>query len=213
MESKIVYYEKLSPNFKLMEHYRSRIQEMEKKSSYGEKVASKWSEILYKFLTKENYPVNHPIGQETFSLYAEYPAGVFEYALDIDGAAVLIKEKDIKPVKFSPARIIDSVDKGNINKDPDRIKPNHKNPVMVLQSNYLTDNRPYCINGNHRIFEAYRNNYEQIEVFVFNELEFIPFFYDALSKATYFFEIDYYNVIYNKKHFIDNEESAFADKL
>lgn len=60
---------------------------------------------------------------------------------------------------------------------------------MVLQSQYLTDSNPYCINGNHRIFEAYQNNEELIEVYLFKDLEFVPLFYDALSKAIYFLKL------------------------
>ncbi|GAE33298.1 hypothetical protein [Halalkalibacter akibai] len=209
MESKIEVYEKKSQYFSPNKHFISRIQEMEKKSVYGAKVAQKWTEILNKSLNSETYPVNHPIGQETFSLYAEYPTGVFEYALDIDGATSLIKERCIKPVQFTPSNIIDAVDQGNINKDPNRIKPNHKNPVIVLQSRYLTDNKPYCINGNHRIFEAYRNNDTQIDVFLFKDLEFVPFFYDILSKATYFFEIDYKYVVSDERY-IQSKKGAFV---
>lgn len=210
LESKIVIYEKESQNFNPFIHFNSRIQKMKEKSSYGAEVASKWTEILNESLISTNYPVIHPIGRETFSLYTEFPTGIFEYAFDIDAATSLIKEKNIKPVNFSPSNIIDSVDQDNINKDPNRIKPNHKNPVMVLQSQYLTDDRPYCINGNHRIFEAYRNNVEQIEVFIFKDLEFVRFFYDVLSKATYLFEIDYNNVISNNRYFLQSEKGAFA---
>ncbi|MGE7935089.1 hypothetical protein [Viridibacillus arvi] len=186
---------------------------MRKESSYGAEVASKWADILNQNLGDETYPVIHPIGQETFSLYAEFTTGVFEYALDIDGATTFIKEKKIKPIKTSPSNIIEAVDQGNINKDPNRIKPNHKNPVMVLQSRYLTNNKPYCINGNHRIFEAYRNNDEQIEVYVFKDLEFVPFFYDVLSKVTYFLEIDYHNVVNDKRYLLHNDNGAFANEF
>ena len=86
------------------------------------------------------------------------------------------------------SEIIASVDEGNINTDTSKIKTNHKNPVMVLQSQYLTDNNLYCINGNHRIFEAYRNNEKQIEVYLFKDLEFDTFFYDVLSKAYTFWK-------------------------
>jgi hypothetical protein len=213
LESKIGIYEKKSQNFKPFNHFIFRIEEMEKKSSFGAEVASKWNDILNQSLISKTYPVVHPIGRETFSLYVEFPTGVFEFALDIDGATSLIKEKSIKSVKISPSYIIESVDQGNINKDPNRIKPNHKNPVMVIQSEYLTNNRPYCINGNHRIFEGYRNNDEQIEVFVFKDLEFVPFFYDVLSKATYFFEIDYNNVISDNRCFIQSEKGAFAYEM
>ncbi|MBT2641463.1 hypothetical protein J7I80_04430 [Bacillus sp. ISL-41] len=192
---KIEIYEKESRDFKPFTHFHSRIQEMKNKSGYGNEVARKWTEIVNGNLISETYPVIHPIGKETFSLYAEFPTGVFEYTLDIDGATALIKDKRNKPVNFSPKNIIESVDPGNINKDPNRIKPNHKNPVMVLQSRYLTDNKPYCINGNHRIFKAYRNNDPLIEVFIFKELEFVPFFYDVLSKALYYFEMDYVNIM------------------
>lgn len=185
---------------------------MQNKSRYGAQVASKWAEILNKSLISKQYPVVHPIGQETFSLYVEYPTGVFEYAFDIDGATSLIKEKAIQPITISPSNIIASVDQGNINIDPSRIKPNHKNPVMVLQSQYLTDSNPYCINGNHRIFEAYQNNEELIEVYLFKDLEFVPLFYDALSKAIYFFEIDYNNVVRNEKY-IHSEKGAFANEF
>lgn len=195
MESKIEFYEKTYKNFNPYQHFISRIQEMEQKSSYGAEVAVKWLEFLKETRIHESYPVIHPIGQETFSLFAEFPTGVFEYALDIDGATALIKAKGIQPVSFSPSKIIEAVDQGNINKDPNRIKPNHKNPIMVLQSKYLTNDKPYCINGNHRIYEAYQSNDEQIEVFVFRDKEFTPFFYDALSEAIYFLEIDYNNVI------------------
>src|SRR5690625_2988707 len=186
---------------------------MEKKSSYGAEVASKWADILNQALVHKTYPVVHPIGQETFSLYAKFPTGVFEYALDIDDATSLIKEKSIKPEKFSPSSIIDSVEPGNINTDLTGIKPNHKNPVMLLQSHYLTGNRPYCINGNHRIFEAYQNNNEQIEVYVFKDLEFVPFFYDDLSKATYYLEIDYFNVVNDKRYLLHREKGTFADEF
>ncbi|GAA0458381.1 hypothetical protein [Alkalibacillus silvisoli] len=209
MESKIEIYETESQYFSPYKHFISRIQEMEEKSVYGAKVAKMWAEILNQSLYKETYPVIHPIGQETFSLYAEYPIGVFEYALDIDGASSLIKERSIKPVQFTPSNIIDAVDQENINKDPNRVKPNHKNPVMALQSRYLTVNKPYCINGNHRIFEAYRNNDTQIDVFLFKDLEFVPFFYDILSKATYFLEIDYKNVVSDERY-IPSEKGAFV---
>ncbi|WP_080848041.1 hypothetical protein [Cytobacillus gottheilii] len=198
MKSKIHIYETESQYFNPKKHISSRIKEMEKKSVLGAQLAKRWTEILNQSLNSETYPVIHPIGQETFSLYAEYPTGIFEYALDIDGAASLIKGNDIKPVQLNPSDIIDAVDQGNINKDPKRIKPNHKNPVMVLQSRYLTHNKPYCINGNHRIFEAYHNNDKQIEVYVFEDLEFVPFFYDALSKAIYYLEIDYCHVVNEK---------------
>jgi hypothetical protein len=210
LESKIEIYETESQSFKPFKHFISRIQEMENESTYGATVASKWTEILNQSLISKTYPVIHPVGQETFSLYAEFPTGVFEYALDIDGATSIINEKSIKPVKFHPSEIIDAVDQGNINKDPNLIKPNHKNPIMVLQSQYLTENRPYCINGNHRIFEAHRNNDEEIEVFVFKDLEFVPFFYDVLSKATYFLEIDYNNVVSGTRNFVQSEIGAFA---
>jgi hypothetical protein len=213
LESKIDLYEKESQYFKPLKHFISRIQEMEGKSSYGADVSVKWKEIVNQSLINEVYPVVHPIGQETFSLYMEFPTGVFECALDIDSATSLIAKKGIRSVTFRPTNIINSVDEGNINKDTSRIKTNHKNPVMVLQSQYLTDNKPFCINGNHRIFEAYRNNKEQIEVFVFKELEFVPFFYDVLSKATYFLEIDYYNVINNKRSFLKGENDSFAFEI
>ncbi|MCE7793803.1 hypothetical protein K8O68_15375 [Salipaludibacillus sp. CUR1] len=209
MESKIEIHETESQYFNPFSHFILRIQEMESKSTHGAAVASKWTEILYQSLIRKTYPVIHPIGQETFSLYAEFPMGVFEFALDIDGAASIIKEKGMKPVKFLPADIFDAVDQGNINKDPNRIKQNHKNPVMVIQSRYITGNRPYCINGNHRIFEANRNNDEQIEVFVFKDLEFVPFFYDVLSKAIYFLEIDYKSVVFGDS-LIQSEKGAYA---
>ncbi|MBT2640395.1 hypothetical protein [Bacillus sp. ISL-39] len=207
-QGKIETLEKKSRDFNPFTHFHSRIQEMENKSGYGNEVARKWTEIVNETLTSETYPVIHPIGQETFSLYAEFPTGVFEYALDIDGATALIKDKGIRPVKFSPINIINSVDPGNINQDPNQIKTNHKNPVMVLQSQYLTDNKAYCINGNHRIYEAYRNNDPLIEVFVFKEFEFAPFFYDLLSKGLYFFEIDYVNVMADQ-----SEKGPFAHEF
>ncbi|WP_195576548.1 hypothetical protein [Paenibacillus sp. 1001270B_150601_E10] len=213
MVSKIELYEKESQEFQPFKHFFSRIQVMRKESSYGAEVASKWTNILNQTLVDETYPVIHPFGQETFSLYAEFTTGVFEYTLDIDGATTFIKEKNIKPIKTSPSNIIEAVDQGNINKDPNRIKPNHKNPIMVLQSRYLTNNKPYCINGNHRIFEAYRNNDEQIEIYVFKDLEFVPFFYDILSKATYFLEIDYHNVVNDKRYLLHNENGAFANEF
>lgn len=213
MVSKIELYEKESQEFKPFKHFISRIQVMRKESTYGAEVASKWTNILNHTLVDETYPVIHPIGQETFSLYTEFTTGVFEYTLDIDGATTFIKEKNINPIKTSPSNIIEAVDQGNINKDPNRIKPNHKNPVMVLQSRYLTNNKPYCINGNHRIFEAYRNNDEQIEVYVFKDLEFVPFFYDVLSKATYFLEIDYHNIVNDKRYLLHNKNGAFANEF
>ncbi|WP_025784649.1 hypothetical protein [Sporosarcina sp. D27] len=210
VESKIEYYENESQQFKPIQHFISRIKEMENESKYGAEVASKWTEIVNLTLKDEMYPVVHPIGQETFSLYAEFPTGVFEYALDIDGATSLIKEKCIKPITFEPSIIIASVEDVNINTDTGNIKTNHKNPVMVLQSKFLTDDKPYCINGNHRIFEAYRNNEEQIEVFVFKDLEFTPFVYDVLSKAIYFLEMDYNNVIKNVRNFPKDNHTAYA---
>lgn len=194
-DSKIAAYEIESGKFDPLKHFSTRIQEMENKSNDGVKVASKWRKMINKALRDEVYPVVHPIGQETFSLYAEFPTGIFEYALDIDGATAFIKEENITPDTLEPAKIISSVDEGNINRDTSNIKTNHKNPVMVLQSYYLTGDKPCCINGNHRIFEAYRNHEKQIDVYVFKELEFVPFFYDILSKAIYFFEIDYNSVI------------------
>ncbi|GIO24302.1 hypothetical protein [Oceanobacillus sp. J11TS1] len=204
IESKIDYYEKEFLHFKPFEHFYARIEEMKNISDYGAKVASKWSEIVNQSLRDEVYPVVHPIGQETFSLYVEFPTGVFECALDIDGATSLINKENIKPAVFEPSNIIASVDIGNINTDTSNIKTNHKNPVMVIQSKFLTDNKPYCINGNHRIYEAYRNNEKQIEVYYFKDLEFEPFFYDILSRSVYFLEIDYHNVINNERKFLND---------
>lgn len=188
-----------------------RTQEMENKSNYGVRTASKWNEIVGQYLKDEIYPVVHPIGQETFSLYAVFPTGIFEYALDIDGATALIKKEGINPTIFNPTQIIASVDEGNINKDLNNIKTNHKNPVMILQSQRLMGNMPHCINGNHRIFEAHRNNEKSIEVYHFKELEFVPFFYDDLSKAMYYLEMDFNNVINDKRDFLKDPYGAFAD--
>ena len=210
VENKIDYYERESAHFNPLEHFSSRIQDMEHKSYDGAKLASKWNDIVNQSLRNEVYPVVHPIGQETFSLYAAFPEGVFEYALDIDGATSLIKEKSIKPVIFALPKIIAAVDEGNINKDTSNIKTNHKNPVMLLQSRYLTGDKPYCINGNHRMTEAYRNNEKQIEVYVFKDLEFVPFFYDVWSKMMYFFEIDYQNVINNERRFLQKGDTGHA---
>lgn len=188
-----------------------RTQEMENKSNYGVRTASKWNEIIGQYLKDEIYPVVHPIGQETFSLYAVFPTGIFEYAFDIDGATSLIKKEGINPTIFNPNQIIASVDEGNINKDLNNIKTNHKNPVMILQSQRLTGNMPHCINGNHRIFEAHRNNEKSIEVYHFKDLEFVPFFYDNLSKAMYYLEMDFNNVINGKRDFLKDPYGAFAD--
>ncbi|MFD1737613.1 hypothetical protein ACFSCX_13770 [Bacillus salitolerans] len=210
MTNKIEVFEKESQLFNPFVHFKSRIQEIESKSSFGAKVAKEWAKVLSESLIKEKYPVVHPIGQETFSLYKEYPTGVYEYALDIDGATRLIKEKNLKPITCCPSTIINSVDEGNINKDPTRIKYNHKNPVMVLQSVYLTENKPYCVNGNHRIFEANKNKDNQIEVYVFKDLEFVPFFYDTLSKANYFLEMDYNCIVNNHVSSVDSKHDAFV---
>lgn len=188
-----------------------RTQEMKNRSNYGVRTASKWNEIVGQYLKDEIYPVVHPIGQETFSLYAVFPTGIFEYAFDIDGATSLIKKEGINPTIFNPNQIIASVDEGNINKDLNNIKTNHKNPVMILQSQRLTGNMPHCINGNHRIFEAHRNNEKSIEVYHFKDLEFVPFFYDNLSKAMYYLEMDFNNVINGKRDFLKDPYGAFAD--
>ncbi|KMJ55654.1 hypothetical protein AB685_26120 [Bacillus sp. LL01] len=203
-------YEEKSRVFNPSTHIKSRIQEMEGHSAIGAEIASTWKDLLDQRLVKETYPVIHPIGQETFSLYADYPTGVFEYALDIDGTTALIKKKRLEPSRFSPSTIIDAVDQGNLNQDQTQINPNHKNPVMVLQSHYLTDNKPYCINGNHRINEAFKREDQSIEVYVFKELEFVPFFYDNLSKAMYFLELDYHHVVHRDAPLIKSERGAFV---
>ncbi|AVQ98522.1 hypothetical protein OBCHQ24_05690 [Oceanobacillus iheyensis] len=195
MVSNIKIYEKESQKFNPYNHLISRIKEIEESLPYGAEVASKWKDIFVKSLTNKTYPVMHPIGKETFSLYIKFRTGVFEFNLDIDGATSLIKKDGFLPETISPANIIEAVDQGNINNDPNLIKPNHKNPVMILQSKYLTANKMYCINGNHRIFEAYRNNDNQIDVFLFKDFEFAPFIYDDLSKAIYLIEIDYMNIV------------------
>lgn len=81
---------------------------------------------------------------------------------------------------------------------------------MVLESHYLTDGQLHCINGNHRINEAYRQNKEEIDVYVFKELEFVPFFYDTLSKAIYYFETDYSNVMRNERRFLNGKQTNHA---
>ncbi|GKV56985.1 hypothetical protein NCCP2222_29320 [Sporosarcina sp. NCCP-2222] len=207
VESKMEKREKESKYFQPLKHISSRILEMERKSEYGLRVASKWSEIVKYTFRDGDYPVVHPIGRETFSLYAEFPLGVFEYAFDIDGAASHIVAEEIQYETKNPSTMIASVDANNINKDLDKMKKNHKNPVMIIESQYLTRSMPYCINGNHRIFEAYHNDEEQIDVYVFKELEFISFFYDALSKAIYLLEMDYHNVIQSVT-WTDNEKHA-----
>lgn len=207
--SKIPYYERESLKFKPLKHIKGRIQEMEQTSSEAAEVANRWKDIV-KQLKDEVYPVVHPIGRETFSLFAEFPSGVFEYALDIDKATSIIKENQLIPVMFQPASIIESVDVGNVNTDTSNIKTNHKNPVMVLQSQFVTEGTPYCINGNHRISEAFKKQADHIGVFVYRDLEFVPFFYDGLSKAIYYLEIDYHNVIKNERQLLADQQTAFV---
>ncbi|MBD7985733.1 hypothetical protein H9649_14170 [Sporosarcina sp. Sa2YVA2] len=207
--SKILYYEKESLKFNPFEHMQGRIQEMEQASSEGAEIAARWKQIV-KQLKDEEYPVVHPSGRETFSLFAEFPSGVFDYALDIDGATSLINENQLESVIYQPSSIIESVDMGNVNTDTSNIKTNHKNPVMVLQSQYITEGKPYCINGNHRITEAFKKQAKQIGVFVFDDLEFVPFFYDLLSKAIYYLEIDYHNVVKNERRLLVDHQTAFA---
>ncbi|MEK3808062.1 hypothetical protein MHB63_16200 [Bacillus sp. FSL H8-0547] len=190
MESNIQLYEKESRMFQPARHFHLCMEEMKGVSQHGADIAEKWLDVFTRILAKEEYPVVHPIGQETFSLYAEYETGVFEYALDIDGATSYIIKNGLKAEIFEPSRIIHAVDQGNVNTDPARIKPNHKNPVMILQSSLLTNGKPYCINGNHRLTEAYKSGYQHIQVYVFREMEVVPLFYDTLSKAAYFLEID-----------------------
>ncbi|MEC2072703.1 hypothetical protein [Alkalihalophilus marmarensis] len=213
MQNMIEVFERQSREFNPSFHFESRIIEMEKTSRYGVQLASKWRELLNRSKMNEVYPVVHPIGKETFSLYANYPSGIFEYALDIDLATSLIKEKAISPINVSPKNIIDAVDPGNINRDPAKIKPNHKNPVMIIQSHYLTNNKYCCINGNHRIFEAYRNGEREIEVYLFKDLEFLPFFYDELSKATYFLEMDAACVLNNQQHIQQSELEQYPSNF
>ncbi|KEZ51601.1 hypothetical protein GS18_0210745 [Metabacillus indicus] len=190
MESKIQLHEIQSRIFQPARHFHLCMEEMKIASQYGTDIAEKWLDVYTRILAEEEYPVVHPIGQETFSLYAEYEAGVFEYALDIDGATAYINKNGLKAEIFEPSRIIHAVDQGNVNTDPARIKPNHKNPVMILQNSLLTNGKPYCINGNHRLTEAYKSGFQHIEVYVFREMEAVPLFYDTLSKAAYFLEID-----------------------
>lgn len=213
MKSKIEQYERKFKSFIPVRHFEERIEDMGIYSNYGKQLAEKWTEILNDYVVNQTYPVVHPIRQETFSLFAEFPSGVFEYALDIDGATKLIRDKNIQPEVFVPIDIIEAVDQGNINTDLSEIKTNHKNPIIVLQSRHLTEGKPHCINGNHRINEAYKNNDEQIEVYVFKELEFIPFFYDYLSKAMYYLEIDYYNIVHDERYLLANQETSFADRV
>ena len=54
---------------------------------------------------------------------------------------------------------------------------------------------------------------KQIEIYVFKDLDFVPFFYDVLSKATYFLEIDYYNVVKDKRYLLHGENSMFANEF
>jgi len=209
----ICFYEKESQKFDPFNHFTIRIQEMKQHSHYGAVIAEKWDEVVSETLTENDYPVVHSIGEETFSLFAEYSTGIYEYAFHIDNATSLIKKKQIEPTTYSPQDIIKAIDIGNINTNRELIRTNHKNPVMVIQSEHLTNNKMYAINGNHRIFEAFRNEDESIEVYVFKDREFIPFFYDYLSKISYFMEIDYTNTIYNKSFFLKSEEDAFVYKL
>lgn len=76
MVSKIELYEEESQEFKPFKHFISRIQVMRKESTYGAEVASKWTNILNHTLVDETYPVIHPIGQETFSLYRVHDWGI-----------------------------------------------------------------------------------------------------------------------------------------
>ena len=61
--------------------------------------------------------------------------------------------------------------------------------------------------------EAFRNDADSIDVYIFKDLEFIPFFYDYLSKLSYFFEIDYLNIMRDETNVIENQEDAFVYNL
>ncbi|TFB22907.1 hypothetical protein E3U55_06615 [Filobacillus milosensis] len=195
--SRIPYYEQESFHFRPEVHVKTRIKEIANSSDIGAKIALGWEHKLEELLN-EKYPVNHPVGKETFSLYGDFPSGIFEYALDIDGATMLIKEKQMTPTIFNPGDIIHAVDQGNVNTDPSKINPNHKNPVMIVKSQVLTDNQFYCINGNHRINEAFKCGANDIEVYAFEELDIVPIFYDQLSEAIYYLENDYQYLVEGK---------------
>lgn len=47
----------------------------------------------------------------------------------------------------------------------------------------------------------------------FKDLEFVPFFYDVLSKVTYFLEIDYHNVVNDKRYLLHKENGTFANEF
>lgn len=209
----IRYFEKESQKFDPLKHFTMHIQEMNQHSEYGAEIAKEWSKVISEIVSKDAYPVIHPIGEETFSLFKEYPTGVYEYAFSIDKATSLINKENIDSISFSPADIIKAIEIQNINTDLKLKRPNHKNPVMVVQSKYLTGNKLYAINGNHRIFEAFRNEVKSIDVYVFEDLEFLPFFYDYLSKVSYCFEIDYLNVMSDKSFFLENPQDAVVYKL
>ncbi|NIK12272.1 hypothetical protein [Alkalibacillus almallahensis] len=202
--------EEAAQHFNPVEHIMSRIHEMEQTSEYGARLSTEWRKLLNQYPKNSQYPAVHPKGQETFSLYTTFDTGVFECALTIDGATSFVEENRIKPVKYSPSDIISTVDQGNINQDPDLIKPNHKNPVMILQSYFLTENKPYCINGNHRIYEAFLKNDHDIEAYFFEDLIAPKLFYNTISKAIYFLEIDYNNVMADKRYYLQDDSDAFA---
>ncbi|MDQ0159604.1 hypothetical protein [Alkalibacillus salilacus] len=205
--------EEAAQHFNPVDHITSRIHEMKQTSEYGARLSFEWWRLLNQNLKNCQYPVVHPKGQETFSLYITFSTGLFECALSIDGVTSFIKENGIKPVKYSPTDIISAVDQGNINQDPNLIKPNHKNPVMVLQSYYFTENKPYCINGNHRIHEAFLKNDHGIDVYLLEDLVFPNLFHNTICKAIYFLEIDYNNVMTDKRHYLQDDNDAIVYRL
>lgn len=100
MKNNITFYEIESQKFDPYKHFLERIEEMKESSSLGYKVSEKWREVLNNTIINVDYPVQHPVGRETFSLYIEYSSGIFEYALDIDEATSLIKKEKIQPLNY-----------------------------------------------------------------------------------------------------------------
>jgi hypothetical protein len=159
----------------------------------GKNLVLKWRKIILAIYREEGYPAPIDIRYETFSLVVRYTTGFFEYTFNIDHSNALIAQIEKEPIEMPVREAIKYVDLENAQGNIKTELNHHSNPILIVKSQLF--DLPHCINGNHRILDAYKKGEKTITLYWIEELECIPLLSTKLGRAMFMMNADIISVL------------------
>ncbi|MFF2531318.1 hypothetical protein ACFVS2_20660 [Brevibacillus sp. NPDC058079] len=196
---KHTFYEEKSREFDVNKHMDLLLNVLQNKP-LAKNLIIRWSKIILSIYKEEGYPAPIDYHHETYSFIVKYTTGFFEYVFNIDIANEIIFSSKKQPVEMSIREAKQYVDLDNLHENSFTKVDNHRNPIILIKSKIF--DRPQCINGNHRILDAYKKGQRTISLYCLEEAECLPMINTKLSKAMFMMNTDLNMVLFekNKQH-------------